>query len=122
MTFLCLHRRAVTGLEIRVLHRMMGYVELPEKGGRLVDLSMALLGDICAAQMPVVEVDNSHFSLVTAGVRLPMEAVMPDRLAAAPPGVSLGPYGPGRPDTEVVRPRAIQVIPISYAANADPPG
>lgn len=44
---------------------MMRYFELPQEGGQLVDLSMALLDNIRAAQMPMVEVDNSHFLLVT---------------------------------------------------------
>lgn len=82
----------------------------------MIDLSMALLGDVRAAQMPVVEVDNSHFSLIGAGVRVPTIAVMPEQLAAAPPGVYLGPYGADDPDTEVVRPRMTQVIPTKYAA------
>jgi hypothetical protein len=116
MAFLCLHRRADSGVKIRVLHCMMRYFKLSEEGGRLVDLSMALLGNIRATQMPMVEVNNSHFSLVKAGVRVPTEAVMPDRLAAALPGMTLGPYGPGTPHIEMVRPPAIQVIPTKYVA------
>ena len=83
---------------------MMRYVEIPEEGGGLIDLSLCLLEDIRAAQMPAVEVNNGHFSLVSADFRVPTAEVMPDRLAAAPPGISLEPYGPGTPDTEVVQP------------------
>ncbi|KAI2511047.1 hypothetical protein MHU86_3359 [Fragilaria crotonensis] len=116
MTFLCLNKKPNTGVEVRVLHRMMRYFELPGDGGGLVDLSMGLLGDVRATQMPVVEVDNSHFSLILAGVRVPTMASMPDRLAAAPPGTALGPYAAGTPNTEVIRPRLTQVIPAKYAA------
>ena len=116
MTFLCLHRKPDGGAEVKVLHRMMRYFELPGEGRGVVDVSMALLGDVRAAQMPVVEVDNSLFALVTAGVRVPTWETMPDQLAAAPPGTFLGPYAAGEPDTEVVRPRLIQVVPTKYAA------
>ena len=118
MTFLCLMRRIDSSVEVRILHRMMRYFELPSAGGRGMDLSMGLLGDVRAAQIPVVEVDNTVFSLIGAGgVRVPTAAVMPDRLAAAPPGTFLGPYPPEAPDTEVVRPRLTQVIPTKYAAH-----
>ena len=67
--------------EVRVLHWMMRNYELPGAGGEAADdLSMGLLLDISAAQMPVIEVDNTHFSHVGgAGVRVPTVAVMPDR-------------------------------------------
>lgn len=63
MTFLCLIRRPNTSVEVvQILHRMMRDVELPgEGGGGIADMSMGLLGDIRAAQMPIVEVDNTHF-------------------------------------------------------------
>ena len=118
MAFLCLVRRAGTGVEVRVLHRMMRYFELPgDAVGGVTDLSMGLLGDVRAAQIPVVEVDNSHFSLIGgAGVRVPTIATMPDHLAGAPPGTTLGPYAANAPDTELLRPRITQVIPSRYAA------
>ena len=109
LTFLCLTRRHGTSVEVRILHRMMRYFELPNAGGAGMDLSMGLLGDVRAAQIPVVEVDNTVFSLVGgAGVRVPTIAVMPDQLAAAPPGTHLGPYGADAPDTELIRPRVTQ--------------
>lgn len=119
MAFLCLARTTGTAVEVRVLHRMMRYFELPGGGGRApTDLSMGLLGDVRTAQIPVVEVDNGPFSLVGVGggVRVPTVAVMPDQLMAAPPGTYLGPYVAEDPDTEVVRPRFTQVIPTKYAA------
>ncbi|KAI2510796.1 hypothetical protein MHU86_3582 [Fragilaria crotonensis] len=66
--------------------------------------------------LAVVKVDNTQFSLIGAGVRVPMTATMPDLLAGAPPGAYLGPYGAETPGTEVVRPRTTQVIPTRYAA------
>ncbi|KAI2505103.1 hypothetical protein MHU86_9291 [Fragilaria crotonensis] len=75
---------------------------------------MALLGDVRAAQIPEVEVDNSHFALIGgAGIRVLTVAGMPDQLAAAPPGTYLGPYAA---DAELVRPRITQIIPTKYAA------
>jgi hypothetical protein len=117
MTFLCLLRTSGTGVEVRILHRMIRYLELPgADGGGIVDLSMGLLGDISAAQTPAVTVDNTHFSLIgNAGVRVPTVATMRDHLDTAPPGGVLGPFGPEVPGTEVVRPRITQVIPCRYA-------
>lgn len=118
MAFLCLARTTGTKAEVRILHRMMRYLELPsDGGGGLVDMSMGLLGDVRAAQVPTVEVDNTHFSLIgNAGVRVPTVATMADHLDAAPPGGYLGPFGADVPGTEVVRPRVTQVIPSKYAA------
>ena len=118
MSFLCLARTIGDMVEIRVLHRMMRYFELPGAGGDgIADLSMGLLGDVRAAQVPVVEVDNSMFALVGgAGARVPTTAVMLDRLEAAPPGTFLGPFAPEDADTELIRCRLTQVIPIKYAA------
>ncbi|KAI2491004.1 hypothetical protein MHU86_23572 [Fragilaria crotonensis] len=95
---------------------MMRYFDFPGGGlgGGPVDLSMALLGDVRAAQIPEVEVDNSHFALIGgAGIRVLTVAGMPDQLAAAPPGTYLGPYAA---DAELVRPRITQIIPTKYAA------
>ena len=119
LAFLCLHRKAGgTNVEVRILHRLMRFYELPadaiDEGG--VDICMGLLGDVRAAQIPVVEVDNTIFSLVGGAVRVPTLAVMPDHLATAPPGSFLGPYGVDTPGTELVRPRMTQVLPLKYAA------
>ena len=120
LTFLCLARGTGTQTEVRILHRMMRYLELPgdNGGGGMIDMGMGLLGDVRPTQVPVVSVNNTHFSLVgNAGVRVPTVATMADHLAAAPPGVFLGPFGAEVPDTEVVRPRITQVIPMKYAAS-----
>ena len=118
MTFLCLARAPGDRVEVRVLHRMMRYFELPGGGGGgVADLSMGTLGDVRTEQIPVVEIDSSHFALIAgAGVRVPTNAMVPDQLAAAPPGTFLGPYGVDVPGPEVVQPRVIQVIPTKYAA------
>ena len=118
MAFLCLVRTQGSAVEVRILHRMMRYLELPGgDGGALLDLSMGLLlGDVRAAQIPTVSVDNTHFSLVgNAGVRVPTVVTMLDHIDAAPPGVYLGPYTADTPGTEVVRPPIPQVIPLKYA-------
>ena len=77
---------------------------------------MGLLGDVRAAQVLVVGIDNSLFSLVGTGVRVPTVATMPDHLDAAPPGMYLGPFDADAPGTELVRPRITQVIPAKYSA------
>jgi hypothetical protein len=121
MTFLCLLLLRTSGIqtEVRILHRMIRYLELPgAAAGGVSDLSMGLLGDVSAAQVPTVAVDNTHFSLIgNAGVRVPTVATMADHIETAPPGIHLGPYGHEVPGTEVlVRPRVTQVIPAKYAA------
>ena len=52
MTFLCLMRTTSTQTEVRILHRMMRYLELPgADAGGVPDMSMGLLGDVSAAQV-----------------------------------------------------------------------
>ena len=121
MAFLCLARTTANALAVCILHRiMMRYFELLSRGGgAATDLSMGLLGDVRAAQIPTAEVDNSLSLLVGAGggVHLPTSAVMIDQLLAALPGSYLEPCGPEDPDTEVVRPRMTQVLSAKYAAS-----
>ena len=118
ISFLCLVRTSGTSSKVRILHRMVRYLELPgADGGVMLDLGMGLLGDVRAAQIPAVEVESSLFSLVrNAGVRVPTVATMRDHLDTAPPGTYLGPFAADAPGTEVVRPRLTQVIPARYAA------
>lgn len=83
-------------MEVQILHGMMRYFELPGEGEAttIADISMGLLGDVRAAQVPaVVEINNRHFSHIgAAGVRVPTVATMLDQITGAPPGTMLGPY------------------------------
>lgn len=45
-----------------------------------------------------------------------MEAVISDWLVEAPTGMSLVPFASGTPDSEEIRPRSIQVVPIKFVA------
>ena len=80
----------------------------------MANLSVGLLVDILAAQMPVIEVDNTHFSLNGAGERVPTVAVIPNQLLMLGAPAALGPYGADVPDTELVRPRHKKVLPTKY--------
>ena len=85
----------------------------------MADLSKGLPGDVGAAQVPVVEVDNTQFSLAAgAGNRVPIAAVMTDQLEAAPPGNFLGPYAADTQNNELIWPQMSQVIPTKYAATS----
>jgi hypothetical protein len=105
-------------VELRILNRKLRFFERPGAGGGVVtDLSLGLLGNIRAAQIPTVELDNSHFSLIGGvGVSVPTVAVVSDHLEATPPGSYLGSYAVDASGTEMVRPRVTQVIPTKYAA------
>ncbi|KAI2496273.1 hypothetical protein MHU86_18230 [Fragilaria crotonensis] len=120
ISFLCLARKVDVSVEFRILYHMMQFFELPGDGGMdVADLSMGLLvGNIRAAQMPVVEVDKTHFSLIGAGVQVRTAAVMPDHLRAVGAERYLGPYyAADTPNTELIRPRYTQVLPPArYAA------
>ena len=118
MAFLCLVPRLDGLAEVRILHRFMRYIELPgEVATGFHDHALALLGDVRPNQVPVVDVPANLFHLATAGVRVPTAATMDDVVAAWAEGATfLGPYVEGDPNTEVVRPRNIQLLPSRYAA------
>jgi len=118
MAFLCL----VTGVggahEVAIVHRFMKYMDLPgEAESGYHDRILGLLGDIMPHQYPTVEVPSTAFHLVGTPVRVPttaaMQTLLPDWVDMA---TSLGPYAEDTPETEVVRPRNIQLIPCRYAA------
>lgn len=122
MTFLCLVPRRES-YTVRVLHRFMRYLELPgERPTGYNDQVMAILGDVRPAQIPIVEVPQTAFHLAaTAAVRIPTHEAM---LAAGVPPVNdiaanlLGPFGGDNEDvlnTEMARPRHIQLLPSRYA-------
>ena len=81
------------------------------------DRVLGLLGDIRPHQYPAVEVPSTAFHLVGTPVRVPTTAAMGALIPAwADPSVPLGPFVKADPETEVVRPRHIQLVPGYYAA------
>ena len=68
-------------------------------------------------QYPTVEVPGATFHLVGAPVRVPTAAAMQTLLPTlANPAEALGPYTDEDPETEVVRPRHVQLLPCRYAS------
>lgn len=118
MAFLCLVPRPDGVPEVRILHRLMRYLELPgEHPTGYNDRVLALLGDVRPNQYPVVEVPNTTFHLAGMGVRIPTAAAM-DGLVAEwiVDDNNMGPYLDADPNTVVVRPRHVQLLPTRYAA------
>ena len=119
MTFLCLVVQGPSGNpEVSILHRMMKYMDMPgEEESGYHDKILGLLGDIMPHQYPTVEVPSTVFHLVGNPVRVPTTASM---LAVIPtwedPSVPLGPFAEDAPETEVVRPRHVQLLPGYYAS------
>ena len=118
MTFLCLVVGPGGTPEVSVLHRMMRYMDMPgEEVSGYHDRVLGLLGDIMPHQYPAIEVPGSVFHLVGAPVRVPSTAALVAHIPAwIDPTVPLGPYTEEDPETEVVRPRHIQLVPGYYAA------
>ena len=118
MTFLCLVAGPGGVPEVNILHRMMRYMDMPgEEGSGYHDRVLGLLGDIMPHQYPAIEVPGSVFHLVGTPVRVPTTAALVAHLPAwLDPTVPLGPFTEEDPETEVVRPRHIQLIPGYYAA------
>lgn len=119
MAFVCLVPGPGDRPEVRILHRVMRYVELPgEDNTGFHERVLGLLGDIRPRQYPVVEVPGTTFHLIAQAVRVPTLAAM----VAVIPGWNeretalLGPYTDQDPDTEPVRPRHVQLVPGRYAA------
>ncbi len=118
MAFLCM----VTGIggayEVHIVHRLMRYMDLPgEPASGFHDHVLGLLGDILPHQYPTVDVPGTTFHLVATPVRVPttagMAVLIPTWNEAVGP---LGPYTDEDPETEVVRPRHVQILPGYYAA------
>ena len=118
MAFLCLVPRLDGTAEVRILHRFMRYLDLPgEVATGFDDHVLGLLGDVRPNQIPVVDVPANILHLTTAGIRVPTAATMDDVVAAWAEGPTfLGPFAEGDPNTEVVRPRNLQLLPSRYAA------
>lgn len=119
IAFLCLIAGPSGFPEVSILHRMMRYMDMPGKdpSGFHDSRYLGLLGDILPHQFPTVEVPNTVLHLVAAPVRVPNNAAMAAPVAAwVDPNVPLGPFDEEVPETVVVRPRNVQVIPGYYAA------
>ena len=118
MAFLALITDQGGRYEVVVLHRMMRYMDSPgDDPSGYHDQVLGLLGDIMPHQYPVVEVSGNAFHLVGMPTRVPtvaaMAALIPTWEDTTP---TLGPYKEEAGETEVVRPRHIQIIPGRYAA------
>lgn len=103
--------------EVTVIHRMLRYLDAPgDDPSGLHDRVLGLRGDILPHQYPTVEVPGTAFHLVGNAVRVPtvgaMTALLPTWGDEIP---VLGPYVEADPETEVVRPRYIQLISGRYA-------
>jgi hypothetical protein len=118
LAFLCLVTGVGGALEVAVVHRLMKYMDFPgEPESGFHDRVLALLGDIMPHQYPTVEVPGTIFHLVGAPVRVPTTAAMQTLLPTwADPSEPLGPYTDEDPETEVVRPRHVQLLPCRYAS------
>lgn len=119
MAFLCLTLLGPGGTpEVAIVHRLMRYMDMPgEPESGFHDHILGLVGDIIPHQYPTVGVPNIAFHLIGTAIRVPttdaMNALLP---TWENPNVPLGPYAEEDPETEVVRPRNVQLIPGYYAA------
>jgi hypothetical protein len=120
MTFLSLLPRSNAQV-VQLVHRFMCYLDLPgEEPTGLDDTIMGLLGDVRPGMLPVVEIPGTAFHLAGASqVRVLTPAAMA-MVPAPPPGGPhgvLGPYVEGAAEeTELVRPRNLQLLPSKYAS------
>ena len=119
MAFLCLSGGPGGAREVTVVHRLMKYMDMPgEPESGFHDRVLGINGDIMPHQYPIVDVPkNTLFHLSGTPVRVPttdgMVALMP---TWGDHTIPLGPYTEEDPETEVVRPRNIQIVPGVYAA------
>lgn len=118
MAFLALVTGQIGGFEVVILHRLLRYMDAPgDDPTGLHDQVLGLAGDILPHQYPTVGVPSTAFHLVGNAVRVPtsaaMTALLPTWEDAQP---VLGPFNDQDPETEVVRPRHIQLVPGRYAA------
>ena len=118
MAFLSLATGPSGALEVTIVHRLMRYLDVPgEEESGFHNRVIGLLGDIMPHQYPVVEVPNTAYHLTGTPVRVPTTAGLVALLPAwDDPGTALGPYAEDVPETEVVRPRHVQLVPGYYAS------
>lgn len=105
-------------LEVTILHRVLRYMDAPgDDPTGLHDRVLGLAGDIMPHQYPTVEIPSTAFHLVGMAVRVPTVAAMNALLPTWEDTQSvLGPFNENDPETEVVRPRHIQLVPGRYAS------
>lgn len=117
MAFLCLLPRDETQVVFLLVHRFMRFLDVPGKEPTgIYDTVIGLLGDIRPGMLPAVEIPGSALHLATAnGVRVLTVAAMTVIAGAHqdPLPHLLGPFLEG--DTEVVRPRNLELLPNKYA-------
>lgn len=118
MTFLGLVQGPFGTPEVAIIHRLMRYMDMPgEEASGFHDRVLGLIGDIMPHQYPTVDVPNTAYHLVGTPVRVPTTEAMSALLPAwEDPNIPLGPYTEADPETEVVRPRHVQLVPGYYAA------
>lgn len=120
MAFVYLTSGPGEGREVTILHRLMKYMDMSgEAESGFHDHVLCLNGDILPHQYPIVDVPSTLFHLIGTPVR-----VLPSTEATA----ALIPRGIIRrcrwdlsrseadPETEVVHPRNMQILPGQYAA------
>ena len=119
LAFLCLLPGLEgAGGEVTIVHRVVRYMDTPgDDDTGYNDKVLGLLGDILPHQYTVVEVPGTAFHLVGNAVRVPTEGAMNALLPTwEDPATALGPYTEQDPETEVVRPRYLQLVPGTLAA------
>jgi hypothetical protein len=119
MAFLCLGPGPGGGAEVTVLHWMMRCVDMPgEVAPGYHDTIIGLRGDIMPHQYPVVAVTSTAFHLAAS---TPVQVRTTDANTLLPtwedPVTPLGPFDAEMdPETEVVRPRHMQLVPGYHVA------
>jgi hypothetical protein len=119
MAFMCLVPRPDGVPKVRILHRLMRYLDLPgEHPTGHHDRVLALLGNVQPNQYPVVKVPPTAFHLAgVGGLSLPtalaMDGIMADWVLD---NQNLGPYPEGDPNAVFVQPRHVQLLPTRYVA------
>ncbi|KAI2502315.1 hypothetical protein MHU86_12119 [Fragilaria crotonensis] len=118
MAFLALTTGPDGTPEVVILHRLLRYLDIPgDDPSGYNDRVLGLVGDILPHQYPVVECPNTAFHLVNTAIRVPTVEAMETLLPTwADPQVALGPYNEEDAETELIRPRHIQLVPGRYAA------
>ena len=113
MAFLCLTTGLDGAHEVTIVHRFVRYMDPPgDDPSGYHDRVLGLLGDILPHQYPVVQVPNTAFHLINNAVRVPTVTAMTALLPTwEEPLNALGPYTDLDPETEVVRPRHLQLVP-----------